>query len=236
MLADKLRAATPVSAAPSNTPVLTFEAGATTTADLTTATFDGVSIGTADPDRYIVVAAGSRISTATTASDFVITIAGVTASSLVQVVNVSAPRNAVGIFMTNAPVSTGSTTSITVRRQGTTQSNTAIAVYSIVRDVSAPIVLSTRSGFSFPTGISTTARLGSTGGVTVSTVAITAAFGGAAGTVIGPNISGPVTSNYYTGITELTGFRSVTITANTSYEWTLSGTGANMGVVHAIWR
>ncbi len=99
-------------------PDVTFTAATSSSSNLTTYTFAGVSIGTAAADRYVVVAAHTDCGAA---SPTVVTIGGINATLLEA-------NDGVGLFMALVP--TGTTASIVVTFSATC-ARAAIGVWSV---------------------------------------------------------------------------------------------------------
>lgn len=90
---------------------LTYLQSTNSPSDLTTYTFSSQNLGTAASDRYIIVAVGARKSGATTSISSV-TVAGITATQVIQQANNVTNTNIAGIYI--AAVPTGTTGNVVV--------------------------------------------------------------------------------------------------------------------------
>lgn len=97
---------------------------ANTTADASSYTYPGVAIGAASPDRYIIVGTGGRNASNRTFNSC--TVGGAATTRLVH----QATLNHLALFITNAPVVSGTTADIVLSLSGTSQRN-AISVWAL---------------------------------------------------------------------------------------------------------
>ena len=222
MLADKLRPSF-TAIVTVNVPVLTFEAGVTIVNTTATHSFNNVSIGTADADRYIAVAA-MNFTDVSASTGLVVTIAGVTASAVAQT---QSTRFGAHIFISNTPVSTGSTTSVTFSRGGTALFRSAAAVYSIVKPVSAPQLVETQT--TAVTSVTWTAN------DTPSTVGITVATAFSSITLTDLTITGVATSDYYAEVSSGRAGRAATVSTAGTFTWQTTGAFESMRAAYALW-
>lgn len=101
-----------------------YEDNADSTSALTTYTFVGVGIGTAAPDRHVVVCIGSNSNGRTVSS---VTVAGQACTVINSVVN---STRTVAMAVTNAPVTSGTTATVTVTFNAG-EDGCGIATYSL---------------------------------------------------------------------------------------------------------
>lgn len=113
------------------------QATAFNNADLTTYSFTSTAIGTASSDRYVAVAIGTRDTGTNSISS--VTVAGQSCTALVTSGSTTDPR---AIFITDAPVTSGTTATVAVT-MANTNLRCGIGVYTITGGV--PIVENTRT-------------------------------------------------------------------------------------------
>lgn len=111
-------------------PTLTFTDSAIDNSGLTNYSFAATNLGTASVDRYIVVAVGVRHTTARTINT--VTIAGITATTLVEISGVG--QQSCGLYIASVPTGTSGTVAFTLSGAA---SRAGIGVWAITNLVSA---------------------------------------------------------------------------------------------------
>jgi hypothetical protein len=227
-----LRAAAPTVAS------LTFNAGGTQLTDGNTQTITGLSIGTANVNRYVVIVVRTRNNTASEdALPASVTVAG-QSCSLAAFVNNSSGTTTTGsaIYITDNPVTTGTTANIVVTAPGAeTLTSTFVSSYSLITFGSKPRVVYT----DFKSSAAST-----TPGVTINSPWKSGNFGivsGVAATTVGltnftMSGSGIVTQNYSTGILENSALITGTLIGEGNITFTTTGNSSTTRMVMAIWR
>lgn len=215
---------------------LTFNAGGTQFTNDNSQTVANLSIGTADINRYVVIALRTRnpleSENALPAS---VTVAG-QSCSLVVFVNVTGGTTAIGraIYITDAPVTTGTTANVVVTAPvGETLTSTFVSSYSLITFGSTPNLIYT----DFKVAAASTA------GYSINSPWKSGYFGIVAGTA-STNIglsgftmsgSGIVTQDYSSGITEFGALITGTLIGEGDITFTTTGSASLAGMVMAIW-
>lgn len=106
------------------------------TANNSSYTYSGISIGAASPDRYIIVGTGGRDASNRTFNSC--TVGGASTTRLVH----QATLNHLALFITDAPVTSGSTANIVISLSGTSQRN-AVSVWALTGSLSSITPLDT---------------------------------------------------------------------------------------------
>lgn len=216
---------------------LTFNAGGAQYTDGNSQTVAGLSIGTANVNRYVVVVVRTRNST--TSEDALVasvTVAGQSCSLVAFVDNTSGTTGvANSIYVTDNPVTTGTTADIVVTAPvGETLTATIVSSYSLITFGTKPRVINTYF-------VSSTA---STGGVTLNrTIWRPGIFGIIAGAAATNSAltnftmsgSGVVTQDYYSGLTEPSALITGTIIGSGSITFTTTGSLSTTRIVGAVW-
>lgn len=217
---------------------LTFNAGGTQLTDGNTQTITGLSIGTANVNRYVVIVVRTRNNTASEDGlPASVTVAG-QACSLVAFVDNSGGTTTTcnAIYITDNPVTTGTTANIVVTAPGAeTLTSTFVSSYSLITFGSKPRVVYT----DFKVSAAST-----TPGVTINSPWKSGNFGivsGVAATTVGLTSftmsgSGIVTQNYSTGILENSALITGTLIGEGNITFTTTGNSSTARMVMAIWR
>ena len=216
---------------------LTFNAGARQLTDGNTQTITCLSIGTADVNRYVVIALRVRNSTVSEdGNPASVTVAGQSCSLVVFVDNTSGTTG-VGhaIYITDDPVTTGTTANIVVTAPvGETLTSTFVSSYSLITFGSKPRVVYT----DFKVFAASTA------GYSINSPWKSGNFGivaGAAATNVGltnftMSGSGIVTQNHSSGIFEFGALITGTLIGEGNVTFTTTGSQSFTKMVMAIWR
>jgi hypothetical protein len=228
---DGLRSAAPTVSS------LTFNAGGTQFTDGNSQTITGLSIGTANVNRYVVIALRTRNTTVSEdGNPASVTVAGQSCSLVVFVDNTSGTTG-IGhaIYITDDPVTTGTTANIVVTApSGQTLTSTFVSSYSLITFGSKPRVVYTDFKVS----------AASTAGYSINSPWKSGNFGivaGAAATNVGltnftMSGSGIVTQNYSSGITESGALITGTLIGEGNVTFTTTGNQSVTKMTMAIWR
>jgi hypothetical protein len=216
---------------------LTFNAGGTQFTDGNSQTVAGLSIGTANANRYVVVALRTRNTTQSEdANPASVTVAGQSCSLVVFTDNTGGTTG-VGnpIYITDNPVTTGTTADVVVTAPvGETLTSTFAASYSLITFGSKPklvyrdfkVFAASTAGYS----INSPWKFGNFGiviGVAATNVGLTGF------TMSG---SGVVTQDYSSGITESGALIAGTLNGEGNVTFTTTGSQSVTKMVLAIWR
>jgi hypothetical protein len=224
---DGLRAAAPTVAS------LTFNAGGTQFTDGNTQTITGLSIGTANPNRYVVIALRARRNVASEdALPASVTVAGQSCSLVTFVDNASGTTTiGVTIYITDDPVTTGTTANVVITAPVGEQLTSSIASsYSLITYGTKPKVVYTDFKVSGVNTINSPWQYGNFG--------IVAGAAGTLGSLTNFTMSGSgiVTQNYSSGITESAALITGTLIGQGNITFTTTGTSSFTRLVMAIWR
>lgn len=211
-------------------PILTFGGGALESANLTSVTFNNVGVGNPHLSRYIAVAFMCQVSVVSSAQPSLTVNGAGTNISVMNLGSGTTTSQLCAIFVTQEPVTTGTTVNITASKAGETMTRSAIAAYSIVTRGYEPIVFQSLNNSN-----SNITPAAFTSLHTSRTVGITAASGGTGSTITGMNVTGPVGFNYFSGIFESGGLLSATVTGPGTVNWSSTGSGATIRPVLALW-
>jgi hypothetical protein len=216
---------------------LTFNAGGAQFTDGNTSTVAGLSIGTANVNRYVVIALRTRTTPASEdALPASVTVAGQSCSLVVFVDNASGTTGICNaIYITDNPVTTGTTADIVVTAPvGETLNSIGVSSYSLITFGTKPRVLYTDFKVS----------AASTAGYSINSPWKTGNFGIVSGTA-GTNSnltnftmsgSGVVTQDYSSGITEFAAQITGTLTGTGDITFTTTGSQSVSRMTMAIWR
>jgi stage V sporulation protein SpoVS len=220
MLTQKLLGATAV-AAPTT---LQFGAGATDTSNLTTYTFSSHAIGSAAANRYVVVLVLARA--AGTDSGVTCTVGGQSCSAVGGGPFATGAITAFPyLFITDAPVTTGTTASVIVTYP-TTGASCRISTYALYTTNSTPNHTDAVTGAN-PQTINSPLASGEVG--------ITMGFPTTTSSLTSISVSGPVTQDYNSGIAESSGILTATLTGSGTVTFSTVGTGSVARAILATW-
>jgi len=217
---------------------LTFNAGGTQLTDGSTQTVTGLSIGTANANRYVAIVLRVRYSTAFSEDGLPASVTvGGQSCSVVAFVNNSGGTTFIGhaIYVTDEPVTSGTTADIVVTAPtGETLTSTFASSYSLITFGSKPRVIYT----SFEVSSS------STGGHDINSPWQSGDFGivaGAAATGVGltnftMSTASAATQDYSSGVSELGALITGTLKGEGDIEFTTTGAGSTTRIVMAIWK
>ena len=198
--------------------------------------FTGVPIGTASSNRYIVVGIGYRFNSTADNSAPTVTVNGqscsVVESSYSNTTTSAAVRTGCILYITDAPVTTGTSTTIVVNG-GTRQfTRVFLSAYAITPSSGGVPV-----GTSQKTPSDTTSFATNSHAVTLSNgmVGTVMCHVSTASTVTGLSVSGPVTENYNVRPNSSSGFLSATINSSGTVVTTAMGTSANARTITTVW-
>lgn len=211
-------------------PVLTFGAGAFDTVDQTTVTFAGLSIGTANASRRVIVCCAFRLDTSTSPTYPTVTVGGLgttgVSGSISDTTSSNVVRVGVAVYITNGFIQSGTTANVVVTRAGTTLTRCFVSTYSIVKGAGL-LVVDNQAGSANPTNYTSTK--------TAQQVGVAVAGAGTTGTLTGFSLTGAVTSNYNSGVQELGGLASG-IAGTGTITYTSTGTSSTMRALLVVWR
>ena len=226
-----LRAAAPTVAS------LTFNAGGTQLTDGNTQTITGLSIGTANVNRYVVIATRTRHSGLSedglVAS---VTVAGQSCSLVAFVDNASGTTGiANAIYITDNPVTTGTTANIVVTAPaGETLTSTIVSSYSLITFGTKPKVIYTNfvvaGNSSGGRSINSPWKYGNFGIV----AGVASTLSGLSGFTMSG--SGIVTQDYSSGIAEFAALITGTLIGDGNITFTTTGFNSQTRITMAIWR
>ena len=208
-------------------PTLQFGAGATSTTNATSYTFTSHAIGAAATNRYVVVLLVAR--PGGTDTGVTVTVGGQSCSAVS-----GGPLPGSGltaypyIFITDAPVTTGTTASVVVTYP-VTGSACRISTYALYTTNN-----STPNFYGGAGGVSSTQTINSP--LASGEVGITMGFPTTSNALTSVSISGPATQNYNSGIAESSGILAATLTGSGTVTITAVGSGSLARVILATWR
>lgn len=212
-------------------PSITFGSGATNVTTAQTYTFSGMSIGTANPRRFVVVTFLYRIA-ATFVADPTVTVAGQSCTLLTAAGNTGNPHARQVVYITDSPVTTGTTADVFIDANGT-QSLTRAFIASYAVTSSSPLVSTQTDN----TGATVPAVVTINSNVTRPTqVGIFAAGAGTNGSLTSFTVSGPLSTDYDTGLVSSTsGMISATVTGTGNCTATTTGTNSTNRAILVAW-
>lgn len=209
---------------------LTYNSGGIQTADGTTNTIN-LSTGTANANRYIVTVIRYRTSVAA-ASIPTLTVNGQSCSVVVSD-TITTTRVRVAIYITNAPVTTGTTANFVLTApSGTAFTSTFMASYSIISTGVAPSLI--HSNNSVAPSATTTIYSPFVSGNYGIVMAMGATDGDLSG--ISMSATGVATLNYNSGVVEFGALIAATLIGSGNISFTASGASARTQPLMAIWK
>lgn len=206
-------------------PTLAFGAGSTNTANQNDYTFTGLSISSAAANRYVLVFVQVRSTDGGTG--VTCTVGGASTTALSGEALEGGTNNWLWCFVSDSPVTTGTTATLVISIPG---SPTACRLATYALYTSRPNSVVTQSIGVAGTGVQTLSSA-----LTASEVGVAFGAGTTAGTITAVSISGPVTSDYNSGISESSGVIAATITGAGTITFTVSGTSTTARLLTAIW-
>lgn len=223
MLWQKLVAATSAAV-----PVLTFGGGATSSTTQSTTTFSSIGIGTANANRRVIVCILTRIA-ANFVSNPVVTVAG-QSTTLVAVTGPTAnPSVRLHVYITNAPVTSGSTANVVVTAaSGQSFTRVYLSTYAITK--AGTLTLGQADVSSAATNPST-----QTSALSSGQVGLFLAAGSTTSGLSDHTVSGPITTNYSTGIVNFGSLITATLTGTGTCTSTTTGSGSSTRTVLVTW-
>lgn len=208
---------------------LSFNAGTVNTTDGATITLSNLSIGTANANRYIVLAFRYRQGSGSL-EDPTVTVAGVSCSLVAREFTGTAIISA--IYITDSPIATGTTANV-VMTAGTSRTLTSLfaASYSLITFGSPPkLIFSDYRNSANPCVIPSPFTSGQFGIVNGG------ASTGSGLSSLSMSASGVATQNYYSGVVEFGALISGTLIGSGDITFTTVGTSSSARAVLAIWR
>lgn len=110
-------------------PVFNYEDSGVVGGSGTSHTFSAAGIGDADANRYVIVGVGVYMNTNTAASAISVTVGGQSTTAAATTVN---QRNILGIYVTDAPVTSGTTADIVVSTSSSSFQAKGFGTYSAI--------------------------------------------------------------------------------------------------------
>jgi len=215
--------------------LLEFGSGTATGTNATSYSFTGMSIGTANSGRYVVVCISYR-QDANTSPDYpTVTVAGQSTTLIASTQNSTATtsvvRTGAAIYLTDNPVTSGTTATVAISKNAVNFSRMFASTYAITKNAPLVLVDSQASAIGTPTSPQdfTVSKSSSQVGV-----GMLAAFTN--NTLTSFAVSGVGTENYNSGVLENGGLLSATITGSGTLTFTTTGTDSTPRCCLAIWR
>lgn len=216
-------------------PLLLFGAGDYITTSSTSHTYTGISIGSENAYRRVIVGLTYRLNTTTDPALPTMTVGGgattVITSSVNDTSTSSVVRVGVALYITSDFVPSGATANIVVSGGSRTLSRSFISTYALIKDkYSLFTSASTANG--------SASSSASWGFFTVSDEFVSVAIGAAAtlNTLTGFSVSGPATTDYSSGIQSNGALISTTRTGNGTITFTSTGLSSTARISYAVWR
>jgi hypothetical protein len=213
-------------------PQIIFGAGAFDLTDQNSTTFSSLAIGPALPTRKVLVCVSDRVGLATYVSPATVTVAGQSCSVIAQSNGVGSPTTQyilAGIYITDAEVTSGTTANVVVTvPSGETMSRCYVSTYAITKN--SALSLDQAIGSSAATNPSTQTSTLQTGqaGILLASAATTSGLSSM-------SLTGPLTSNYSSGVQEFGIHASAVVIGAGTCTATTVGTGSIARTVLATW-
>jgi hypothetical protein len=211
-------------------PQIYFGGGATSTTTQNSTTFTSLAIGPPSPNRRVIVCAYYREAFTYTA-DATCTVAGQSTSSIAVTGGTANPFLRMIAYITDAAVTSGTTANVVITVPvGETMTRCFVAAYSIVKETA--IVLDQADASVAASNPST-----QTSSITTDKVGLFFGLAGTSGSLSSLSLSGPVTTNYNTGIIgSASALATATITGGTgTCSATTTGTSSVARTILVTW-
>jgi len=210
-------------------PQIYFGGGATSTTTQNSTTFTSLAIGPPSPNRRVIVCAYYRQAFTYTA-DATCTVAGQSTSSVAVTGGTANPFLRMVVYITDAAVTSGTTANVVITvPAGETMSRCFVAAYSITKETA--LVLG-QADASTASGNPST----QTSSITTDQVGLFFGQAGTNGTLTAFSLSGPVTTDYNTGIVANGALATSTITGGTgTCSATPTGTSSVARTILVTW-